>query len=143
MKNLLKSFLLFVFIFTITGVNAQDILGKWKTIDDETGKPKSIVEIYLKDGKAYGKVVEILNPEKQDAVCDLCDEDDDRWNKKVLGMDIIRGLEQDGDEWEDGTILDPNNGKVYDCAIWVENGELQVRGYIAFFFRTQTWLKVN
>jgi uncharacterized protein (DUF2147 family) len=58
-------------------------------------------------------------------------------------MEIIRDLEQDGDEWEDGTIIDPDNGKVYDCKLWVEDGELQVRGYIAFFFRTQVWLKVN
>ena len=143
MKNLIKNLLLLVFIFSLTGLQAQDILGKWKTIDDETGKPKSIVEIFMKGDKAYGRVVEILNPEKLNSVCDLCEEDDNRKDKKVMGMEIIRGLEQDDDEWEDGTILDPNNGKVYDCKLWVEDGELQVRGYIAFFFRTQTWLKAN
>lgn len=143
LKNSIKSLLLVCFVFTLTGLQAQDVVGKWKTIDDETGKEKSIVEIYLKNGKAYGKVVEILNPEKQDAICDLCADDDDRKNKKVLGMDIIRNMEKDGNEWEDGTILDPNNGKVYDCKMWVEDGNLQVRGYIAFFFRTQTWYKVN
>ena len=141
MKVFLKSFFLFLFVFSLTSINAQDIVGKWKTIDDETGKEKSIVEIFIKNGKAYGKIIELLNPEKKDAVCDLCDEGDDRKDKKVLGMEIVRGLEKDGNEWEDGTILDPNNGKVYDCKIWVEGGDLQVRGYIAFFFRTQTWKK--
>ena len=55
-------------------------------------------------------------------------------------MEIIRAMEKDDDEWEDGTIMDPKKGTVYDCKMWVEDGKLQVRGYIAFFFRTQTWL---
>ena len=143
MKKLFCLLITLGFILSFSNLQAQDILGKWKTIDDETGEPKSIVEIYMKGSKAYGKVVKILNPEKQESVCDLCDEDDDRKDKKVLGMEIIRALEQDGNEWEDGTILDPNNGKVYDCKLWVEDGVLQVRGYVAFFFRTQTWHKVN
>jgi uncharacterized protein (DUF2147 family) len=66
---------------------------------------------------------------------------DDRKGKKVLGMDIIRNMVKDGDEWEDGTIMDPDNGKVYDCKLWVEDGKLKVRGYVAFFFRTQTWVR--
>ena len=59
-------------------------------------------------------------------------------------MLIINGLEKDGDEYDDGTILDPKKGKVYDCKIWVdESGDLQVRGYVAFFYRTQTWKRVK
>lgn len=124
----------------IGNVSAQSIFGKWKTIDDETGKAKSIVEIYEKDGKAYGKIIKLFREphEDQDPICDKCS--DDRKDKKVLGMEIIRDMEKDDDEWEDGTILDPKKGTVYDCKLWVENGKLQVRGYIAFFFRTQTWL---
>ena len=143
MKKSFSLLLTLGFIISFANLQAQDILGKWKTIDDETGEPKSIVEIFMKGNKAYGKVVTILNPEKQESICDLCEDDDDRKNKKVLGMEIIRGLEKDGNEWEDGTILDPNNGKVYDCKLWVEDGVLQVRGYVAFFFRTQTWYRVN
>ena len=124
----------------IGNVSAQTIFGKWKTIDDETGKPKSIVEIYEKDGKAYGKVIKLFREphEDQDPICDKCT--DDRKDKKVLGIAIIRAMEKDDDEWEDGTIMDPKKGTVYDCKMWVEDGKLQVRGYIAFFFRTQTWL---
>ena len=59
-------------------------------------------------------------------------------------MEIIKDLKQDGDEFEDGTILDPKNGKIYDCKIWLEDKNiLNVRGYVAFFFRTQTWLRVD
>jgi uncharacterized protein (DUF2147 family) len=124
----------------IGNVSAQTIFGKWKTIDDETGKPKSIVEIYEKDGKAYGKVIKLFREpnEDQDPICDKCT--DDRKDKKVLGMEIVRNMQKDDDEWEDGTIMDPKKGTVYDCKIWLEDGKLQVRGYIAFFFRTQTWL---
>ena len=50
---------------------------------------------------------------------------------------------QDGDKYEGGTILDPKNGKVYDCKLWIEESKLMVRGYIAFFFRTQTWHRVE
>ena len=45
------------------------------------------------------------------------------------------------EEWKDGTILDPENGSVYDCKLWVEGGRLKVRGYVAFFYRTQTWVR--
>jgi len=61
-------------------------------------------------------------------------------------MEIIREMEKDDDEWEDGTILDPKNGKVYDCKLWVDEDDpniLNVRGYIAFFFRTQIWKRVE
>lgn len=141
MKRVLLIALLIAFTFS---VKAQDnIFGKWKTIDDETGKAKSIVEIYEKDGKAYGKIVKLFRSpnEEQDPICDECE--DDRKNKKIIGMEIIREMEKDGDEWEDGTILDPKSGKIYDCEIWRDGEELKVRGYIAFLYRTQTWLKAD
>ena len=48
---------LYIFIFFISQISfSQTIFGKWKTIDDETGKEKSIVEIFEKQGKIYGKI---------------------------------------------------------------------------------------
>jgi uncharacterized protein (DUF2147 family) len=120
-------------------IRAQNIAGRWVTIDDNTGKQRSVVEITVKDGVASGRIVEIFDKTKVDKTCEACT--DDRKGKKVLGMDIIRGMTPDDDEWEDGTIMDPDNGKIYDCKLWVENGKLQVRGYVAFFFRTQTWIR--
>jgi len=142
----MKIFKIVLFLISVVFVSntyAQSIVGKWKTIDDETGKEKSIVEIYIKDGKAYGKIIKLFRTpdEDQDPICDLCT--DRRKDKKVLGMTIITEMVKDDDEWDDGEILDPNNGKIYDCKLWVEDGKLQVRGYIAFFFRTQTWLKAD
>lgn len=134
-----------VALFITANVTAQDIVfGQWKTID-ESGKAKSIVEIYEKDGKAFGKVVEIIDPDKQESTCEECDEDDPRKDQKILGMEIIKDMEKDGSEWDDGTILDPNNGKVYSSKMWLENGKLYVRGYIGFSLigRTQVWEPVK
>jgi len=119
------------------------IEGKWKTIDDETGKAKSIVEIYKKsDGKYYGKILQLLQkPENNN--CVKCT--DDRKNKPLIGLEIIRGLSKDGAEFSDGTITDPKSGKTYKCLIKREGDKLNVRGYIGFSLigRTQTWHKVD
>ncbi|WP_420573939.1 DUF2147 domain-containing protein [Kordia sp.] len=123
---------------------AQSVVGKWKTIDDETGEAKSIVEIYEENGKIYGKVVDILNPAKRDGLCEKCK--GDRKNKPVLGMQIINGLKKDDDEYKGGKILDPEKGKEYKCKIWLDSDDknkLYVRGYIAFLYRTQNWYRVN
>lgn len=131
-----------VSFFSFTA-SAQSIVGKWKTIDDETNKERSVVEIYEEKGKYYGKIIKIFYrpDEKAGSVCEKCT--DDRKGKVIEGMQIIRALEKKNDEFKNGTILDPQNGKVYDCKIWVENGVLKVRGYIAFLYRTQTWSKYN
>ena len=148
MKMITKSiFVISLFLFGNSAISQDEVLGKWNTIDDETGRKKSIVEIYKKENKLFGKVIELfrLPEEDQNPKCDKCDEDDPRYNKLVLGMEILKGLEWDGDEWDDGTILDPKNGKVYSCKLWLEDGDLQVRGYIGFSLigRSQTWLKVK
>lgn len=135
--------LIFAFVLISATLQAQDIVGVWKTIDDDTGEAKSHVEIYKQNGKYYGKVIKILNEDKADAVCEECDENDPRYNQPILGMVIVKDLEKDDDEYEDGTILDPNNGSVYDCTMWLEDGNLKVRGYWGFLYRTQTWYKVR
>ena len=143
-SRLNASFLLVLFSFCFIAASfAQDasIVGKWKTIDDKTNEPKSIVQIYEKDGKYFGQIKELFRKpgEDPDPVCDKCPDDDPRKNQPTKGMIIIKDLVQDGDEYEDGTILDPKEGKIYTCKLWIEDGKLMVRGYIAFFFRTQTW----
>jgi len=137
----LKISILITFL-TFSWSNAQGVVGKWKTIDDETGKAKSIVEIYKKGDKIYGKVVQIIDESRRGRLCKECKGDD--YNKPVEGMVIVKGLKKDGNEYEDGTILDPENGKVYKCKIWVDEDDpkkLNVRGYIAFLYRTQQWIR--
>lgn len=136
--------LLLSFAIGIT-CNAQDVFGKWKTIDDETGEAKSIVEIYKRDGKVFGKITKLFREPDQDPdpICDECPEDDPRYNQKVIGMEIIKNLEKDGDEYSGGTVLKPDEGKIYKCKIWLEGDKLKVRGYWGLFYRTQTWVKAN
>lgn len=134
---------LFLLCFS-TVLFAQDVTGKWKTIDDNTGEAKSIVNIYKEDGKVYGKVVEILNEEKKDALCKDCSGEDK--GKPIQGLVIIKGLEKDGDEYTDGKILDPSTGKLYKCYIALEEpNKLKVRGYVGFSLlgRTQYWHRVE
>jgi len=121
----------------------QDIFGKWVTIDDESGKKRSVVEIYKKGDKAYGKIIKLFREpdEDPDPVCEECT--DYRKDKKVIGMEIITDMQPEGEEWAEGEILDPENGKVYRCKIWLEGNELKVRGYLYFFYRTQTWVKAD
>ena len=135
-------------IFSSSNLFAQSpIVGKWKTKDDETGRIKSIVEITEKNGMYYGTIVELfrLPDEDQDPYCDKCD--DDRKDKRILGMEIVRDMQLNDDWlWADGTILDPKKGSVYDCEMWFEEGEmntLKVRGYIWFVFRTQEWYRAT
>ncbi|MDQ1160930.1 uncharacterized protein (DUF2147 family) [Chryseobacterium sp. SORGH_AS 447] len=135
--------LLLTFVLSLFGVMTfAQIEGKWKTIDDETKQAKSIVEIYKRGDQYYGKVYQLLikpaNPN-----CTECK--DDRKNKPILGLEIIRGLKKDGNEFTDGTITDPKTGKTYKCTIKREGDKLNVRGYlgISAFGRTQTWQKVN
>lgn len=142
MKKAIFTFL-FIAVAGICSVSAQ-VTGKWKTIDDETGQPKSIVEIYEQNGKIYGKVVEILNPAKKDSKCTKCSGADK--DKPIDGLIIIKGLTKDGDEYSDGDILDPQKGKLYSCTIKLDGKDkLSVRGYvgISMFGRSQTWQRVK
>lgn len=129
-----------LFAVLISGfAQAQSVTGKWITVDDNSGKERSVIEIYEKGGKIYGKIIEIFDENDRDEICTECDEKDPRYKKPVLGMEIMKDLEKDGKEYNDGNILDPENGKIYDCKIWRDGENLKVRGYVAFFYRTQTW----
>lgn len=135
--------ILLLSLVSLVTVNGQDsITGKWKTIDDETNKPKSIVEIFEKDGKYYGKILKLFRTpdEDQDPLCEECPQEDERYKKKIIGMEILKEMVKSGSEYSEGTILDPNNGKIYRCKIWREGNNLKLRGYWGPFYRTQTWL---
>lgn len=137
----MKNGILFIFftIFSIS-IHAQTIFGKWHSKNDDTGEVDSVIEVYKKNGKAFAKVIEVKDPERQDAVCELCEGKNK--GKKILGLDILTGLEKDGNEWSGGTILDPRNGKVYKCYIALEKpNKLKLRGYIGFsmFGKTAYW----
>jgi len=124
--------------------SAQSPVGRWKTIDDETGRGKSIVEItQTTNGTLSGRVVEVLQSDRgPNPVCDKCS--GERRNKPITGMTILWDLKPDGNEWAGGTILDPSNGKTYKSkAKMLDANRLEVSGCIAFICREQVWQREN
>ena len=121
--------------------------GLWKTIDDETKQEKSHVRIVEAGGVLSGRIERIADPAKQDSKCDKCE--GPRKDQKVMGMTILEGVKREGgrDHWDGGTILDPNNGKVYKARMSLKDGgrTLDVRGFIGFALigRTQTWQRAE
>lgn len=118
-------------------------VGRWKTVDDKTGEPRSIVRIWEDNGHFLGRVEQSLNPARAGRRCYKCT--DERKDQLIVGMVIIRGLAQNGDEYAGGDILDPDNGKVYRCKLRISGrgNVLVVRGYLgaALFGRSQTWTR--
>ena len=121
-------------------------VGLWKTIDDDGKTEKSLVRISEAGGVLTGKIERIFEAGKQDSTCDKCT--DERKDKPVLGMVILRNLKLDADDkdiWSGGDVLDPNNGKVYRARLKPLDGgkQLQMRGYLGPFYRTQVWQRVE
>ena len=144
----MKKFLIATGLMALTGlVHAQlTPVGVWNSIDDSTGKPRA--EISIKDngkGGLNGRVERSLQPSSAEPNCTLCT--DDRKGQPKIGIEIIRDAKQAGKDavWEGGTILDPENGKVYKLKLTpVEGGaKLQVRGYIGPIYRTQVWQRAQ
>ena len=119
--------------------------GLWRTIDDKTGKEKSLVRIVEVNGEFRGTIEKLFREPGEDPNpnCDKCP--GERKNKPVIGMTILTGLKKDNSQWSGGEILDPQNGKTYKCKMWVEDKgrELHVRGFIGMSLlgRTQVWLR--
>ncbi len=141
-----NNYISLIIIFFITQMLfSQSIFGKWKTIDDRNGVEKAIIEVYEKDGLLYGKVLQILEEGKKEALCIKCN--DDRKNKPILGMEIITAAKKtDVNEYKGETLFDPEQAMTFRCKIWLnpkDNNQLKVRGYLSFIYRTQTWIRVK
>jgi uncharacterized protein (DUF2147 family) len=149
-KSFLKS------LFTLAGIflvmisysqtpSADDILGKWLNEDQDAH-----VQIYKENGKFYGKIVWLKEPNEPATGLPKVDddnEDESLRSRPVMGLVLLKDFVFDGeDEWEDGTIYDPKNGKTYSCYMnFDENGVLKIRGYIGFSWigRNTYWTRVN
>jgi uncharacterized protein (DUF2147 family) len=120
-------------------------VGVWKTIDDETGKPKSLVRITESGGVVSGKIEKLFREpsEEQNPMCVKCEGANK--DQPIIGMTILTGLKQDGDSYTGGQVLDPKNGKTYKAKVTLTDGgkKLDMRGYIGapMFGRTQTWVR--
>ena len=142
----MKKLIIAVLLAAAGGAFAQSTpVGLWRTIDDETKQEKSLVRITESAGVLTGRIEKLLDPAKVDTKCDKCE--GARKDQPVMGMTIVEGVKKNADEpyWDSGTILDPNNGKIYKVRMTLKDAgkTLEVRGFIAFFYRNQTWQRVE
>lgn len=139
-------------MFFGVSVSAEEKLtGTWKTIADEgkdKGKAKSYLDIYESNGAYFAKIKQLLINKEKDPKCDKCV--GALKDKPLIGMNIMSNMKKTGkvdkdfgEEYAGGQIMDPDNGKYYKCKIWIKGDTLVVRGYIAFFYRTQRWYRVK
>ena len=121
-------------------------VGLWKTIDDKTGKPRSLIRINETNGE-YSATIEkgLLTTDVNEAICDKCT--DERKNQKLIGMTIAKGLKKNGPQYDGGEILDPDSGKIYRCKMKLDEtgNKLEVRGFIGISLlgRSQIWNRVE
>ena len=121
-------------------IQTPNYVGNWVTIDDETGVEKSIIKLYIENDMLYGRIETLLLEQDQGQLCTNCSGSE--LNQPIEGLIILKGLTRDGDQWTGGTILDPANGKEYQCTLTLDGtSQLNVRGFIGFSFigRTQRW----
>ena len=143
----MPAFLLIAFLYSgVVQAAEPSPLGIWRTIDDDTHEAKALVEIIKQDGVLSGHIVKLFRHpnEIQDPICKACE--GDRHDQRVIGMTILWNFHQDGDVWNGGEILDPEEGKIYRCKLHpIEGGaRLEVRGFIGISLlgRTQVWERV-
>ena len=135
----------FLYLITYVFLNTiqpSSVEGIWITQDDETGQKKSEVLLYQENGKLYGKILKLLLPGDQGKLCGECEGENK--NKPIEGLIIVNDLVLEDGSWEEGTILDPKSGKVYDCYLTLEaEDKLKVRGFLGFSIlgRTQNWIR--
>jgi uncharacterized protein (DUF2147 family) len=143
MKKILNLLALMVISVFTYAQNADDIIGTWYT---EGGKSK--VEISKEGDKYSGKIIWLKEPNREDgtAKLDKNNAEESLRSRGILGLPVIQNFEWDDDEYEDGTIYDPENGKTYSCVItWKDMNTLNVRGYIGFSLlgRDTVWTRVE
>jgi uncharacterized protein (DUF2147 family) len=138
----MKTVFLSLALMVAAVVSAQvPFLGEWVTIDDASGEKKSVVNIYQADnGMYYGQIVTLF--EDPNALCTECKDADH--NQPIVGLTIVRDMQMVDGELRGGKVLDPENGKLYYAKIYLEKGNLILRGSLdkrGLLGRSQTWIR--
>jgi uncharacterized protein (DUF2147 family) len=120
-------------------------VGRWRTVDDATGKVKSIVAIREENGKLYGTIEELFDPPVPHPTCYLCT--GDLKDRPLVGLQILWDFVPDGTQWSGGQVLDPETGKIYRASLALEDGgkKLRLHGYffVTLLGRTEHWLRAE
>jgi uncharacterized protein (DUF2147 family) len=125
--------------------SASSPAGKWKTIDEKTGKVKSIVAIREQDGQLYGTIETLFDPPVPHPTCYLCS--GAKKDMPLVGLQVLWGFHLDGSQWSGGQVLDPETGKIYRASLALEDGgkKLRLHGYVGIplLGRTQYWTRTE
>ena len=145
----IASHLAFALIALVAAAQAQQLspklqsaIGRWQTTESD-GSPKGKVETYLVNGKLFGRILEGNPKRPKNDTCSKCS--GEYKDQPILGLIFLRNFHPDGDNWVEGTVLDPENGSVYKGKLWAEGpGELHLRGFIgiSLFGRTEVWKRL-
>ena len=140
----IKSVLFYVLLILVTPASAESsIEGYWKSIDEQTSKASGYWKLEVKDNRLLGYLVNYPDM-KPDNTCNVCTGKlEEFYEKPIQGTAWINLRKNKDGVWKDGYIIDSGEGKKYKAQLWVEDGNLMMRGYIGFFYRTQTWLRTD
>ena len=144
-RKIKNTFMSLMAMFAFVGsANAQHAVeGYWKSIDDETSTPTAYWKLEVRDDQLIGVLVTYPD-QKPDDVCDACTGKAKKFRDQPrIGAEFLKLEEEKDGTWEDGYIVDPNKGELYKAKVWEENGDLMVRGYIGFLYKTQVWKKAS
>ncbi len=132
---------IFLFLVLTSALLAEDITGFWQTIDKDTNEPSSVVAVYPYKGKYYARIIATYshNGELNDTM----------YNPKgrapglegqpfYSGLDFVWDAEGGGGTYK-GYVVDPRNGKIYNAKLWLEDGNLVLRGQLFIFGRNEYW----
>lgn len=119
--------------------DADAILGAWYTKDS-----KALVEIFHSGERYDGRITWLKEPTYEDGTpkIDKNNPDESRRQDPIIGLTLVKGfVYKGGQQWADGTIYDPDNGKTYSCKMTLKGDELHVRGFIGISLigRSQVW----
>jgi uncharacterized protein (DUF2147 family) len=123
--------------------DADAVLGKWHTEGD-----KAIIEI-TKSGSTYaGKIISIKDPLDKEGKVKLDKENPDpsKRSQPIIGLALMSGFSYSSGQWINGTIYDAENGKTYNCKMYMNGADLEVRGYVLglpFLGRSQIWTRTK
>ena len=150
MKTILLSLFSAILVLSScsTSTEEQGIAGLWKSRDQKSDKPRSLVAVYKYKDMYYGRM--IATYDENGNIKDTILEKKDKatgvvGNPPYCGMDFVYNVKQEEHDplKYKGKIIDPEKGKVYNAEFWLDGENLIVRGEVWIFGENIPWHKAT